>query len=66
MMLDKNLDASWLETEMCESVTLLRKKLEKINDIHVDDMDEEEVRELKDIYKSLYYIFSIKKAIKAA
>lgn len=56
-------DKSWLEVEMEESVTLLRKRLEEINDTPKDEVDEETVREVKDIYKSLYYIFSIKKSM---
>lgn len=56
-------EKSWLEVEMEESVTLLRKRLEEINDTHKDEVDEETVREIKDIYKSLYYIFSIKKSV---
>lgn len=56
-------DKSWLEVEMEESVTLLRKRLEELNDTHKDEVDEEVVREVKDIYKSLYYIFSIKKSV---
>lgn len=56
-------EKSWLEVEMEESVTLLRKRLEEINDTPKDEVDEEVVREVKDIYKSLYYIFSIKKSM---
>lgn len=56
-------DKSWLEVEMEESVDLLRKRLEEINNTHPDEVDEETVREVKDIYKSLYYIFSIKKSM---
>lgn len=56
-------DKSWLEVEMEESVDLLRKRLEEINNAHPDEVDEETVREVKDIYKSLYYIFSIKKSM---
>lgn len=56
-------DKSWLEVEMEESVTLLRKRLEELNDTPKDEVDEETVREVKDIYKSLYYIFSIKKSV---
>lgn len=56
-------EKSWLEVEMEESVTLLRKRLEEINDTHKDEVDEETIREVKDIYKSLYYIFSIKKSV---
>ncbi len=55
-------EKSWLEVEMEESVDLLRKRLEEINNTHPDEVDEETVREVKDIYKSLYYIFSIKKS----
>lgn len=56
-------EKSWLEVEMEESVVLLRKRLEEINDTHKDEVDEEVVHEIKDIYKSLYYIFSIKKSM---
>lgn len=56
-------EKSWLEVEMEESVDLLRKRLEEINNTHPDEVDEETVREVKDIYKSLYYIFSIKKSM---
>lgn len=56
-------EKSWLEVEMEESVVLLRKRLEEINDTYKDEVDEEVVREVKDIYKSLYYIFSIKKSM---
>lgn len=56
-------EKSWLEVEMEESVDLLRKRLEEINNTHQDEVDEETIREVKDIYKSLYYIFSIKKSM---
>ena len=56
-------EKSWLEVEMEESVDLLRKRLEEVNNTHPDEVDEETVREVKDIYKSLYYIFSIKKSM---
>ena len=56
-------EKSWLEVEMEESVDLLRKRLEEVNNTHPDEVDEETVREVKDIFKSLYYIFSIKKSM---
>lgn len=64
-MFDKNIDASWLEVEMHESITLLRKKLEEMNDEHVDDLDSEDICDMKNIYKTLYYIFSINKSMTA-
>nr|DAG16841.1 MAG TPA: hypothetical protein [Caudoviricetes sp.] len=56
------IDKSWLEVEMEESIMLLRKRLEKLNDIHADDVDEDVTCEIEKIYKALYYILSIKKA----
>ena len=47
---------SWLEVEMDETCTLLRKKLEKINDEDVDRIDRHDVWEIKNIYKTLWYI----------
>ena len=47
---------SWLEVEMDETCTLLRKKLEQINDMDVDRVDQHDVWEIKNIYKTLWYI----------
>jgi hypothetical protein len=47
---------TWLEVEMDETVVLLRKKLEKINEEDVDRIDRHDVWELKNIYKTLWYI----------
>ena len=57
-MLEKNTNASWLQVEMSESMTLLRKKLEEMNDM-------EDICDIKNIYKSLYYILAIHKSIEA-
>lgn len=47
---------SWLEVEMDETCTLLRKKLEKINDEDVDRIDRHDIWEIKNIYKTMWYI----------
>lgn len=65
LWLRKNTNASWLQVEMSESMTLLRKKLEEMNDMDVDDLDSEDICDIKNIYKSLYYILAIHKSIEA-
>lgn len=52
---------SWLEVEMEESQTLLRKRLEELNNTPPDEVDEDIVCELEKIYKALYYIKCIQK-----
>lgn len=47
---------SWLEVEMDETCTLLRKKLEQINEESVDHLDKHDVWEIKNIYKTMWYI----------
>ena len=47
---------SWLEVEMEESQTLLRKRLEELNNTPPDEVDEDVVCELEKIYKAFYYI----------
>ena len=53
--------ASWFEEEMKESVMLLRKKLEKMNDMDVEEIGSQELDNFKDIYKSFYYISCLSK-----
>lgn len=50
---------SWLEVEMDESKTLLRKRLETLNNTHQEDVDTEVVCELEKIYKTLWYIHQL-------
>ncbi len=57
------MDKSWLEVEMDESVTLLRKRLEEINDYDVDEVDSDVVYEMEKIYRTLNHIMTIKKVL---
>lgn len=57
-------EKTWLEVEMDESIQLLRKKLEKMNDKHPDELTSTDVHCLKDIWKAIYYIKSIKASMK--
>ena len=47
---------SWLEVEMDESKTLLRKRLEDLNNTSHEDVDADVVCEIEKIYKTLWYI----------
>ena len=53
-------EKSWLEVEMEESMVLLRKMLEELNNISPEHITGEDIHCLKNIYKTLYYIKSIK------
>ena len=52
---------SWFEEEMKESVELLRKKLEKMNAMEVEEVNSQELDNFKDIYKTFYYIACLSK-----
>lgn len=52
---------SWLQVEMEESITLLRKKLEEMNNLDPEELCTDEIMDIKNIYKSLYYITLIQK-----
>ena len=62
--MDMNTGKSWLEVEIDESVTLLRQKLEEMNKMDTEDLCSEELHDMKNIYKTLFYIFSIKKEMR--
>lgn len=47
---------SWLEVEIDESKTLLRKRLEELNNTVPSDVDADVVCEIEKIYKALWYI----------
>ena len=47
---------SWLDVEMDESKTLLRKRLEDLNNTPHDEVDADTVCEIEKIYKALWYI----------
>lgn len=51
---------------MEETKMLLRKKLEKLNNIPADELDADELCEFKDVYETLYYLMSVEKAHKEA
>lgn len=57
------MDKSWMEVEMDESMNLLRKKLDELNDKEPDELDHEEICSIEKIYKTIYYIMSIKKSL---
>ena len=57
-------EKSWLEVEMDESMALLRKKLERMNDKSVDELSSIDIHCLKDIWKTIYYIKSVKASMK--
>lgn len=59
--MDMNTDKSWLAVEMVETNTLFRKKLEEMNNIPYDELDGEDICNIKNIYKTLFYIRSIHK-----
>lgn len=51
---------SWLEVEMDESIYLIRKKLEELNSVDPDHIDNDDILMMKNLYKTMYYIKSIK------
>ena len=57
------MDKSWMEVEMEESITLLRKRLEEINDYEVEEVDLDVVCEMEKIYRTLNHIMTIKKVL---
>lgn len=57
-------EKSWLEVEMEETMALLRKKLERMNDKSVDELTTTDIHCLKGMWKTIYYIKSVKAAMK--
>ena len=55
---------SWLEVEMDESITLIRKKLEELNAMDVEDFDEDAMCEMHRAYKILHRVIDLKMKIK--
>ena len=47
---------SWIEVEMRESIDLLRKRLEYLNGLDPDEVDEDTVCEIHRIYETLHII----------
>ena len=56
-----NENRTWMDVEMDETMELLRKKLEELNNIDPDHLDYEEICCLKKIYETIYYIKQIRK-----
>lgn len=52
---------SWLEVEMEETITLLRKRLEDLNETDPKDVDEDVVCEIERIYRTLEHIRELRK-----
>lgn len=59
-----NEEKSWLEVEMDETITLLRRKLEELNNEHPNSLTSHDIECLKNLYKTIYYIKSIKASMK--
>ena len=59
MMESSQVTKSWMEVEMNETICLLRKKLEHLNNTDVEDLDYEEIKELHYIYETLHTIMLI-------
>ena len=58
------MDKPWIEVEMEETKALIRKKLEELNDMDVDDIGEEELGMLAKSYGILESLMSLKKELK--
>lgn len=54
------MDKTWLQVEIDESIDLLRKRLEKLNDTDPNRIDCDEVHEMHEIYKTLHVIKMLK------
>jgi predicted HTH domain antitoxin len=50
---------TWLEVEIEESEALLRKRLEELNNLDADEVDEDVSCEIKNIYKALWYMHQL-------
>lgn len=50
---------TWLEVEIEESEALLRKRLEELNNLDADEVDENVSYEIKNIYKALWYMHQL-------
>lgn len=59
MMESSQVTKSWMEVEMNETICLLRKKLEHLNNTDVEELDYEEIKELHYIYETLHTIMLI-------
>lgn len=57
-------DKTWLEVEMEESISLLRKKLDEINDTNVEDLDSDDLHDMHRIYQTLDCIFEMQRTMK--
>lgn len=57
-------DKSWLEVEMDETITLLRKKLEEMNNEHPNNLTSHDIECFKNLYKTIYYIKMIRATMK--
>lgn len=55
------MEKTWIEVEMEETINLLRKKLEDFNNCEPDEINHDDLMAIKDIYKTLFYIESLKK-----
>lgn len=54
---------TWLSTLMEDSEMLLKQKLKELNEMDPEDVDEDEICMMKNAYKAIYYMESIKKHV---
>lgn len=54
---------TWLSMLMEDSETLLKQKLKELNEMDPEDVDEDDICMMKNAYKAIYYMESIKKHV---
>ena len=55
------MEKSWLDVEMEESLSLLRKRLDVLNDSTPEYLTGSDTHEIKEIYQAIHEIMCIKK-----
>lgn len=55
-------DRTWIEVEMDETTSLLRKRLEELNNTDISRLDCDDIHEIHEIYKVFHTISMLRKA----